>query len=126
MFDIRFNKGKGKYFRHWRIKDLINKTVEYCNPEFFTIQMYDCVLTNNKGTAEKVFATQRRDVCGFVRCKKFKILQKCAIQTDCLGELLYDPKVTPFWRKNNEENSFDNSKYKELITKGRRIFIVES
>lgn len=124
MFDIRFNKGKGKHFRHWRVEDLCNKSVEYYDPKFFSISMQDCVLINKKTIAKKVFDTQKRNVCGFVRCKKYKILKKCYHKTNELQELLYDPKVSPFWRKNNCSGSFDNTQYEKLTTKGRRIFVL--
>jgi hypothetical protein len=120
MFDIRFNKGRGKNYRHWRVKDLTNKSVEYYDPETFILVMQKCLLLNNLNKAEKVFKTQVRDVCGYIRCCSYKLHKKYSFDTSSLEELLYDPKIAPFWRKG--ESSCDNYKFESLITQGRRIF----
>jgi hypothetical protein len=124
MYNIRFNKGRGKYYKHWRVENLINKNVEYYDPKFFSISMQDCILINKETIAKEVFDTQRRNVCGFVRCKEYKILKRCYHKISDLQELLYDPKIAPFWRKDNYSESFDNTRYEKLATKGKKIFVI--
>ena len=68
MFDVRFHLGAGEFYKHWQVKDLSTKDIIYYNPKLFYFVMHDCELKNKRNKAEKVFSSQRRDVCGYVRC----------------------------------------------------------
>ena len=121
MFDVRFHLGNGQYYKHWQIK---SDTVFYINPENNGLILLNCKLINHKKKAEKVFSTQKRNVCGYIQCQNYEIINKSDfINFANLEEIMYDPKISPFWRKYNDNNIYDNSQYAKLITNGRNVFI---
>ncbi|NDD85586.1 hypothetical protein EB118_17745 [bacterium] len=125
MFDVRFHLGAGEHYKHWQVKS--KDEVLYYNPKQYYFMLHNCTLKNKRGTAEKVFSTQKRDVCGFVRCEDWELFEYTShynMNYEYGGELLYDPKIAPFWRMENSQDSYDNTTYKRLITFGRRIFIL--
>jgi hypothetical protein len=121
MFDIRFHLGAGKYYKFWQIR--FGQVPVYHNPAMSAIVMYDCTLKNERGKAERVFATQKRDVCGYVRCKNYTTISYDSINVEGHQELMYDPKIAPYWRSSNSTEIYDNKTYDTLITVGRRIFV---
>ena len=131
MFDVRFHLGAGEFYKHWQVKDLSTKDIIYYNPKLFYFVMHDCELKNKRNKAEKVFSSQRRDVCGYVRCSSYDV--RAYSQYDDLehpygDELKYDPKIIPFWTKSNDlfNTSYDNVRYSTLVTFGRRIFVTQT
>ena len=51
-------------------------TVKYLDPQKYQIEMRGCTLINKKNAAEKVHAAGKKDVCGWVECHNFDILEK--------------------------------------------------
>lgn len=128
MFDIRFHLGAGQHYKHWQVKD--GKDVIYYDPAQYSLIMNDCLLKNNRNKAEKIFESKRRDVCGFVRCLEYKAVEKYQIDAMFLEpeikyEIMFDPKIAPYWRKHNDPNAYDGLTYSTLVTNGRRVFVVE-
>jgi hypothetical protein len=124
MFDVRFHLGAGEHYKFWQIKS--NDGVQYYDRKQYYFIMHNCTLKNQRGTAEKVFSTQKRDVCGYVRCENFDIFihNDYGMDYEYGDELMYDPKIAPYWRKENDPNSYDGLQYNRLITFGRRIFVL--
>lgn len=124
MFDVRFHLGGGEHYKFWQIKS--DDSVQYYDRKQYYFIMHNCTLKNQRGTAEKVFSTQKRDVCGYVRCENFDLFvhNDYGVDHECGDELLYDPKIAPYWRKENDTNSYDGLQYNRLITFGRRVFIL--
>jgi hypothetical protein len=124
MFDVRFHLGAGEFYKHWQVKNKENNEVIYYDRKMYYLIMNSCTLKNYRNKAEKVFSTQKRDVCGFIRCLSWEVFPYNEHDTmDYFGdELLYDPKIAPFWHKENSEESYDNMTYGRLITFGRRVF----
>lgn len=130
MFDIRFHLGAGQHYKHWQVKDLSSNDVVYYDRKLFYFVMHDCVLKNKRNKAEKVFASQRRDVSGCVRCSSYDVHtygQYDDLDHSYGDELQYDPKITPFWTKANDpfNTSYDETRYPTLVTHGRRIFVTQ-
>jgi hypothetical protein len=123
MFDIRFHLGAGQHYKFWQIKS------NDCEPKYVSpfgnyIIMKNCVLKNNRNKAEKIFESQRRDVCGFVRCESYT-LTNIGRDVSNLTELMFDPKIAPYWRKHNDPDAYDNLTYSTLVTKGRQVFVLK-
>jgi hypothetical protein len=121
MFDIRFHLGAGKHFKFWQIK--FGRVAEYHNPALSAIVMYGCILKNERRKAERVFASQKRDVCGYVRCRNYTTISYDSVNVEGHQELMYDPKIAPYWRCSGSPDIYDNLTYPTLITVGRRIFV---
>jgi hypothetical protein len=127
MFDIRFHLGAGKHYKHWQIKS--DNVPTYHDPAEGMLVLYGCTLKNERGKAERVFATQKRDVCGYVRCFDYisipydSVNTEDSITTEGHEELMYDPKIAPYWRSSNGPDNYDNLTYDTLVTVGRRVFV---
>lgn len=125
MFDVRFHLGAGEHYKHWQVKS--KDEVLYYNPKQYYFLLHNCTLKNKRGTAEKVFSTQKRDVCGFVRCEDWELFEFTPyydMNYEYGDELMYDPKIAPYWRKENDPSIYDDLQYTRLITFGRRIFVL--
>jgi hypothetical protein len=121
MFDIRFHLGAGKHFKFWQIKS--DDVPTYHNPADGMLVLYGCILKNERRKAERVFASQKRDVCGYVRCRDYASVPHDSINVVGLKELMYDPKIAPYWRCSGSPDIYDNITYPTLVTVGRRIFV---
>ncbi len=122
MFDIRFHLGAGQHYKHWQIKS-VDAEPRYVAPFGKYILMTNCVLKNNRNKAEKIFESQKRDVCGFVRCQTYEVLNS-AVDVSGLTELMFDPKIAPYWRKHNDPDAYDGMTYSTLVTHGKRVFVL--
>jgi hypothetical protein len=121
MFDIRFHLGAGKYYKFWQIR--FGQIPVYHDPAKDGLVMYNCTLKNEKGTAQRVFATQKRDVCGYIRCTDYTSVPYDSINVEGCEELLYDPKIAPYWRSSNDTDNRDGLSFPTLVTVGRRVFV---
>lgn len=127
MFDVRFHLGRGEHYKHWQVKSFDG--VVYYDPNVYSLILYDCLLKNNRNKAEKVFESKRRDVCGFIRCLEYKIVERyytdsMFLEPEIRYELLFDPKIAPYWRKHNDPKVYDNMTYSSIVTNGRRVFVL--
>ncbi len=127
MFDVRFHLGRGQHYKHWQVKS--PDGVVYYDPKKYSLVMSNCVLKNNRTKAEKIFESKRRDVCGFVRCSNYRIIDLCQsdymfLEPEVKFELMFDPKIAPYWRKHNDPNAYDGMTYSTLVTNGRRVFVL--
>jgi hypothetical protein len=121
MFDVRFHLGAGKHYKFWQIK--FGRVSKYHNPALSAIVMHGCTLKNERGTAERVFATQKRDVCGYIRCKNYTTISYDSVNVEGHQELMYDPKIAPYWRTSNGPDICDGHTFATLVTVGRRVFV---
>jgi len=121
MFDVRFHLGAGKYYKFWQIR--FGQVPVYHDPAKDGLVMYNCTLKNEKGTAQRVFATQKRDVCGYIRCTDYTSVPYDSINVEGCEELLYDPKIAPYWRSSNDTDNRDGLVFPTLVTVGRRVFV---
>jgi hypothetical protein len=121
MFDIRFHLGAGKYYKFWQIR--FGQIPVYHDPAKDGLVMYNCTLKNEKGKAQRVFATQKRDVCGYIRCTDYTSVPYDSINVEGCEELLYDPKIAPYWRSSNDTDNRDGLVFPTLVTVGRRIYV---
>ena len=92
--------------------------MEYLDPSLNSIVMHDCHLHNVPRVAKEVFSTQKRNVCGWVECKKIEITQNVLE----VGEMLvYDPKIKTNWFGEDGRN-LDGTDWEVLMTRGKRVF----
>lgn len=133
MFDVRFHLGGGKHYKHWQIKTVVRDVFGSLRPIYFdpaecSLILHDCLLKNNRNKAEKIFESKRRDVCGFVRCSDYEVVDKhitdaMFVENTIRYELMFDPKIAPYWRKQNDPDAYDNMTYHCLVTNGKKIFV---
>lgn len=127
-YEVRFHLLNGRHFRHWQIKACCGRrkvSVEYLDPSSGQIEMEDCVLVNRIGTARRVFASGRKNVSGWVRCRSFRIVSEQPV--DDLEKLHYNPIKDVHWRREGDGGEFqwDDSAYASLLTQGKQVYVLE-
>ena len=125
-YRVRFHLQRGQHYMHWQIRAW-DGTVKYLDPQKYQIEMRRCVLINKKNAAKKVHAAGKKDVCGWVECENFDILEKDSLPIDNLEKLLYNPIVEPSWRREDDDGDFDwdNYHFDMLVTDGNKVHIAE-
>lgn len=118
MYKIRFNLARGKYYRHWQIKK--DKEVLYFNPLNCSLQFYNCILKSYTGTAEKIFEGGNRKPCAWLVCEKFEVTDNNSQPKE--KEILFNPKLAPYWRDSNQKN-IDNTEYKKIVSIGSKLYV---
>ena len=125
-YKVRFHLQRGLHYMHWQIKAW-DGTVKYIDPKKYQIEMYGCKLINKINAARKVNLAGKKDVCGWVECENFDILEKDSLPIDNLERLLYNPIVEPSWRREDDDGDFDwdNYHFDMLVTNGNKVHVLE-
>jgi len=119
-YQIRFHLAKGKNFMKFQVKNLKTGEVEYFDPDTTSLVLYDCVLKNQKTTAQKINCGANKTVCAWVRASKVVILNtKTKMGKEY--EVSYNPRIAPYWR-DFEGRDIDNESFGEIRTMGRSLF----
>lgn len=120
QYQIRFHLAKGKNFMKFQVKNLKTGEVEYFDPDTTSLVLYDCVLKNQKTTAQKINCGANKTVCAWVRASKVIFLNtKTTLGKEY--EVGYNPRIAPYWR-DFEGNDIDNESFGEIRTMGRSLF----
>jgi hypothetical protein len=130
MFSVRFHLGRGLHYKHWQIKDLVNKDVqiEYIDPYRYQLYLVDCELICNERTARRVYQKGIKDVCGWIKCRDLYVGDPDILvgpDTDCLPMLKFNPIVDPNWRVEGMYGSYNGKKFASIVTSGRHCYIDE-
>lgn len=117
---VRFNLGKGKNYMKWKIEH--NEKVEYVSPEEKNLIMINCVLKNNRKTAEKILNGEHKTVCAWILCDVIQILDRSVknFRISKNRRLKYNPRVNPYWEIKGED--VDNSQFYTVYTNGRELY----
>lgn len=123
-YQIRFHLAKGDNYMKWQVKDLSNGEVNYYDPEQYQLVLYDCILKNQKTTAQKINCGANKTVCAWVRAGRV-VIRSLALQSEypysSIYEVAYNPKVKPFWC-DYKGNDVDNNEYGEILSCGRKLY----
>lgn len=125
-YKVRFHLQRGEHYMHWQIK-AYDGTVKYLDPQKYQIEMRGCNLVNKINAARKVNLAGKKDVCGWVECENFDILEKNSIDTKYLDRLSYNPINDIHWRRSGDDGGFDwdDTDYDCLITDNNKVYILE-
>lgn len=127
-YEVRFHLGAGEHYKHWQMKSYNNgnlMTVSYWNPDHYEILMSECQLINRPKKAAKVFESQKRDVCGWIKCYSFILsdIASCgATDVKEMKMVVYDPKVQKYWHYENSNEDIDCKIFDRLVTRGKRVY----
>ena len=127
-YQVRFHLGAGQHYKHWQVKHYDGPTLlatSYWNPDHYQILMAECQLANRPKKAEQVFNSQRRDVCGWIKCYSLVInkIDLCGVvDVDKMPMVVYDPKVQKHWHFENQISDIDCKVFDRLITYGKRVY----
>jgi hypothetical protein len=120
MLKVRFHLGAGENYKHWQIRNILTNSVEYHDPNKVQLFLSECTLKNEYKKAEKVFAEQKRDVCGWVYCENVEVSYDFVKPSG--RRLFYDPKISPYWQYKDDPSNLDGMEFENLITFGHHIF----
>ena len=96
----------------FQVKNLKTGEVEYYDPDTTSLVLYDCVLKNQKTTAQKINCGANKTVCAWVRAGKVVVLNTTYLQAH-EHEVSYNPRIAPYWR-DFEGNDIDNESSGEI------------
>lgn len=116
---VRFNLGKGKNYRKWKI-EYPNSEPKYLNPDEVNLIMEGCLLKNYKKTAQKIYEGVNKTVCSWIICDNVIINSP----KPHLGgkSVSYNPRIKPHWVYDGDDA--DNFTFNTLISSGREIYSV--
>ena len=116
---VRFNLGRGKNYLKWKIES--KSGVEYHYPADVQLILHNCILKNNRKTAEKIFNGMNKDVCAWVLCESITIKHKDNVNSYhdfekvwVKDKLSYNPRKQPYWVYNGFEA--DNEKFEKIVS----------
>jgi len=125
MYKVRFHLGAGKHYKHWQIRS--ENSVSYYTPAEVQLALEGCVLKRNKRKAGKVYASQVRDVCGWVECEKVSVEQMTFIyepvSVEGLARITYDPKINPYWKVEGDSDNYDMLRVQNVVSNGNKLYI---
>jgi hypothetical protein len=120
MYRIRFNLGRGQNYKKWKIVNTSTKEVIYLNPNEVSIRLNNATLCNRKEAAKRINQGHNKYVCSWIEVESFSYFD-FSVPIFKLNELMYNPRVTPFWR-DTLGNDIDGFSFEELITNGNRVY----
>jgi len=128
MYSVRFHLGRGPNFRHWQVRNLSNKSSAplFLDPSEFQLHLHNCKLVRSESKAKKVFSSGVKDVCGWIRCDSFDVVDVSQITPDevaGLDRVSFNPIMDTEWRIEGRSGSFSNQDVGELVTAGSRVYI---
>jgi hypothetical protein len=118
MIKVRFNLGRGGYYRHWQVTKFPN--VDYFDPSKYSLILTSCRLKNVRNVADKIFNGQNKDVCSWVICDE-AIVTQASPEVKPENEIAYNPKINPFWT-DAFGNNIDGSSYERIVSVGKRLY----
>ena len=130
MYSVRFHLGRGPHYKHWQIRDLSDKSSApmFLDPSEFQLHLHNCKLVCNENKAKSVFSSGVKDVCGWIRCDSFGVVDVCHFAPDSvqgLHRVSFNPIVDTEWRIEGYDGSFNNQEVGELVTSGSRVYLLE-
>ena len=118
-YAIRFHLARGANYMNFSVEDTTTKQVVFVDPERYSILMSDCFLRNQVGTANKIFAGNKKKPCAWVMCNSFKL---SPLQSVTGAKLSFNPRSAPYWTDTTGAN-IDKTKYPALITSKTSVYV---
>ena len=116
---IRFNLGRGKNYRKWKI-EYPNLKPQYFEPDEVNLVLEGCLLKNYKKVSQRIFDGAHKTVCSWVICDKVTINEPTP---HLEGKVVsFNPRIKPHWVF--EGKDADNQTFKFLVSKGRELFSI--
>ena len=120
-FKVRFHLGAGENFLKWRVENLDTGVVEFFDPKDYDLELENCKLHNQKGSAQKIHDGANKTVCAWVMAEKVAVLiggNCCFPPKDAVS---YNPRKQPYWI-DAESNDVDKKEFTWLETQGRQLY----
>ena len=123
-FKVRFHLGRGKNFMHWKIEEK-NKPDIFEDPEEVQLIMYNCKLTNQPTTAQKIYSGKiNKAPIAYIQCEEVAILPTDVEDIEESNQLRYNPRINPYWTDTDNDN-VDNYYFDKIVSKGSKVYFEE-
>ena len=124
MITIRFNLRQGKkYYKKWKVEDLSSGEIRHIDPKEKSLIMSVCTLKNRRKKSDEIYQGSYKDVCSWVICERCDIVDPMFFMPS--DEIMFNPRLTPFWISRKTYENLDKCKYDKLMTFGKSVFSVE-
>lgn len=121
-FKIRFNLSRGKNYKKWKIEEL-DGTVEYLDPNMYSIFLTGSRLRNQKKVAERIYAGEHKSVCAWIEVGgmyKLKTSENPNLSLENIKEIQYNPKRAPHWVLDGKD--VDGESFKDLVLHQGKVY----
>lgn len=120
QFKVRFNLGKGENYMKWKVES--PDGVNYYKPDDVQLLMYNCVLKNQRKTAEKIHAGADKTVCAWIKCEEMRVNKQGLLRLLKDDEQLkYNPRVLPHWFS-SDGSDLDNQTFDTIVSVKTKLF----
>ena len=116
---IRFHLARGENYKNWQVIDY--PKISYYNPFEHNLILKDCVLKNQRKTAEKIFNGANKTVCSWIVFKELTTVINSNFDKKKYKKIFYNPKKNPYWT-DDEGNAIDNSRFKEIRSINKELY----
>ena len=117
---VRFNLSRGENYMKWKVM-YNDGRVDYHHPAEVQINMFGCILSNSRKTAEKIFTGETtKVVCAYIKCEDVQVITD-NFKTESNTQIKYNPREMPFW--NIGGKNVDGNYYEELFTIDYKVFL---
>lgn len=123
---VRFNLGKGKNYMKWKVQHPDGTSVYY-SPTDTQLVMHNCILKNNRKTAEKIMTGQHKTVCAWVLCDSIEIRNDSFVPYDVDPNNIrvkYNPRENPFWVL-GKGTPADGFKFNQIGSVDYKLFVTK-
>ncbi len=123
---VRFNLGKGPNYMKWKVQ-YPDGTSVYYSPTDTQLVMHNCILKNNRKTADKIMNGQHKTVCAWILCDSIDIKKDSfdAYDNDPMNiRISYNPRVNPYWVL-NKSTPADGYKFSRIGSVDYKLFVTQ-
>jgi hypothetical protein len=124
---VRFNLSNGVNYMKWKVQ-YPDGMVEYHDPTTTQLVMTNCVLKNNRKTAEKIFNGEHKTVCAWVLCDSIQVNKDSFVSYDndpTNIRVTYNPRVNPYWVL-GKMTPADGFKFNEVGSLNSKLFVTKA
>jgi hypothetical protein len=123
MKRLRYHLGKGENFMKWQLRDSVNDTVEYYEPDTFEFTIVKGKLNNRPSTAKKIFEGENKTVCSWITFKDG--VELMSFPADPV-RISYNPKLNPHWTSFDYDDSNLDGFEGFICIRGRSLYVKRS
>lgn len=120
MKRLRYHLGRGENFMKWQLRDTVNNTVDYYDPETFEFTIVKGKLNNRPSTAKRIFEGENKTVCSWITFKEGEEFMNFPVDP---VRISYNPKLKPHWTSWDYDDSNLDGFEGYICIRGRSLYV---
>lgn len=125
MKRLRFNLGRGPWYKMWQIKYDDSDRVDYYNPDIFTFIIKNGTLNNKRKVAEKIYNGANKTVCAFISFNEGDFSDLNSINLAECTRIYYNPRICPHWTDSKNKINLDGYTG-DIVINGKELYILQN